>query len=211
MNAELAECRIDVFAELSPPYSTIVADPPWHYENFAGSRGRGGVYSGHDERVAVQKKPMSYSSLSVDEIAELPVAALAGHDAWLWLWATNRYLQDAFTIGESWGFGYRQLIVWSKTGNPSPFGGTVAPPHAEFLLLFAKGSPPVKGRVASSVLEAPKQSTHSVKPGVFLDVVEATTPGPYVELFARAPRLGWDSWGHGYEIGATPFTVEESK
>lgn len=43
---------------------------------------------------------------------------------------------------------------------------------------------------------------HSAKPEAFLDLVEQVSPGPYVELFARAPRLGWDSWGHGYEIGA---------
>ena len=29
--------------------------------------------------------------------------------------------------------------------------------------------------------------------------VERVSPGPYVELFARSPRLGWDSWGHGWE------------
>lgn len=40
---------------------------------------------------------------------------------------------------------------------------------------------------------------HSEKPALFADLVERMSPGPYVELFARAPRLGWDSWGLGYE------------
>ena len=54
----------------------------------------------------------------------------------------------------------------------------------------------------SNVLWSPR-SAHSVKPPAFLDMVERVSPGPYVELFARAPRLGWDSWGKGYELEVT--------
>lgn len=43
---------------------------------------------------------------------------------------------------------------------------------------------------------------HSVKPAAFLDLVERVSPGPYVELFARKQRLGWDSWGKGYEVAS---------
>lgn len=186
---------------LTPPYATIVADPPWHYEGFAGSVGRGGFFA-DGERQAVKVKPLPYRSMTVDEIAALPVASLAMPDAWLWLWTTSRYLLAAGQVLDGWGFRYRQVVVWRKTGNPPPFGGTIAPPHAEFLLLASVGSPSRMGRVPSSVVDAPKQNVHSLKPATFLDIVEATTPGPYVELFSRSPRLGWDSWGHGYEIGA---------
>jgi N6-adenosine-specific RNA methylase IME4 len=44
-----------------------------------------------------------------------------------------------------------------------------------------------------------QRGPHSVKPAAFFDIVEQVSPGPYVELFARQPRLGWDSWGYGYE------------
>ena len=37
---------------------------------------------------------------------------------------------------------------------------------------------------------------HSAKPEGFLDLVEATSPGPRLELFARRQRLGWDTWGN---------------
>lgn len=37
---------------------------------------------------------------------------------------------------------------------------------------------------------------HSQKPEAFLDLVERVSPGPYVELFARRDRLGWDTWGN---------------
>jgi N6-adenosine-specific RNA methylase IME4 len=36
---------------------------------------------------------------------------------------------------------------------------------------------------------------HSRKPEAFLDLVEQVSPGPYLELFARRQRLGWDTWG----------------
>lgn len=38
---------------------------------------------------------------------------------------------------------------------------------------------------------------HSAKPEAFLDLVEQVSPGPYLELFARRNRLGWDTWGDG--------------
>ena len=189
----------EFWAGLTPPYRTIVADPPWKYERFAGSVGRGGLFTGTTERAAVQVKPLPYQSMSVSEIAGLPVGDLVARDAWLWLWTTSRYLPDSFDVAKAWGFRYRQVIVWRKTGNPPPFGGTVAPPHAEFLLLCSCGKPTTTGRSTSSVIEAAKQNVHSVKPAAFLDLVEMTTPGPYVELFARSPRLGWDAWGYGYE------------
>jgi hypothetical protein len=60
--------------------------------------------------------------------------------------------------------------------------------------------PRERSRIDSSWWSWPR-GAHSAKPPAFLDLVEQVSPGPYVELFARAPRLGWDSWGKGYEIG----------
>jgi N6-adenosine-specific RNA methylase IME4 len=37
---------------------------------------------------------------------------------------------------------------------------------------------------------------HSEKPEAFQDLVEQVSPGPYLELFARRRRLGWDVWGN---------------
>ncbi len=181
---------------LSPPYGTIVADPPWRYdEGFATAPGGRKPFT----------EAMPYSGMDLDSIKGLPVGDLAASDCWLFLWTTNAYLPESFGVAEAWGFRYSQMLVWHKTGNPSPFGGSVAPNHAEFLLLAKRGSPPVKARLRGSVIAANKRSgggSHSQKPPAVLDAIEACTHGPYVELFARDPRLGWDSWGMGYEIGA---------
>jgi N6-adenosine-specific RNA methylase IME4 len=69
-----------------------------------------------------------------------------------------------------------------------------------------KGEPVVMRRpflntANGSWFMAPRRE-HSEKPALFADLIERMSPGPYVELFARAPRLGWDSWGKGYEVVA---------
>jgi N6-adenosine-specific RNA methylase IME4 len=101
----------------------------------------------------------------------------------------------------NWGFRYTQTLVWRKTGNPSPFGGSVAPIHNEFLLVGKRGTPRC-GRLESSVIDAPsnagnRQGMHSRKPEVFLDLIEEVSPAPRLEMFARRARLaGWHYWGN---------------
>lgn len=189
---------MSIFADLTPPYRTIVADPPWHYDNHATMPGNANK-RGH----AVKREPLPYSSMTLDEIRTLPVAELADRDSFLFLWTTNLYLPNAFGVLAAWGFMYKQTLVWHKTGNPSPFGGSVAPNHAEYLLVGTRGKPKAIGRhKAGSVVAAPKPYEHSRKPEAFLDIIEAIAPPPRLELFSRRDRLGWDSWGHGYEGAA---------
>lgn len=176
---------------MSMLYRTIVADPPWDYgrnKSFSITR------NGTGPKLL---KPFTYPTMSGDSIAELPVAGMVEADSRLFLWATNRHLPLAFHVAQSWGFKYRQTLVWRKTGNPSPFGGSVAPNHAEFLLVCRRGSPETLSRLSSSVIDAPAAVFgHSAKPEAFLDLVEQVSPGPYLELFARRQRLGWDTWGN---------------
>ena len=186
-------------------YRTIVADPPWHYEGFA--RSVGGRWAAGTSSMAARDLP--YGSMTVWEIAALPVAGWADKHCRLFLWTTSRYLRDAFLICDAWGFKYAQTLVWHKTGNPTPFGGSVAPIHAEFILVAAKGKPPRLESLPSSVLAVdtnPAVLEHSQKPEAFLDYFEAISPGPYLEMFSRRARLGWDTWGnealHGTEVAA---------
>jgi N6-adenosine-specific RNA methylase IME4 len=180
-------------------YRTIVADPPWEYEGFASAH----TIRGRAQPVTVKALP--YKTMSVAEIAALPVGALAAKSARVFLWTTDRYLPSAFAVMTAWGFTYRQTLVWRKIGNPSPFGGSVAPIHNEFLLIGVRGAPSVLGRLKSSVIDAPAAApgkapggarSHSAKPEVFLDLIETISPEPRVEMFARRARLsGWDYWG----------------
>jgi N6-adenosine-specific RNA methylase IME4 len=168
-------------------YRTIVADPPWpyvgtHWENNAGGRTKS-YYRLEDH----------YPSMSVEEIAGLSVPTLTETDCRLFLWTTNRHLHDAFHVIEAWGFDYRQMLVWEKTRS-TPLG-SVAPSRAEFLLVGRRGSPTTAQRLPSSVILA-SPGRHSTKPDAFMDYIEACSPGPYLELFARRNRLGWDTWGN---------------
>lgn len=183
------------FTELSPPYSTIVAGPPWVYdEGWApfGPTSRGGDKPG--------RRALPYSALSVDDIAALPVESLAANDAHLYLWTTNRYLRSAFALCEWWGFKPSQTLVWCKPPMGIGPGGAFSI-TTEFVLFARRGHLKASTRIDSTWWQW-SRGPHSVKPPAFLDIVEQVSPGPYVELFARAPRLGWDSWGHGYESGA---------
>lgn len=182
-----------MFEELTPPYGTIVADPPWDYsEGFVTQSRSPGKWEGAKRGYA-----LPYSSMPVEDIAAMPVGDLAADDCRLFLWTTNKYLPAAFPIMEAWGFRYRQALVWHKLdGN---MGGSVAPNSAEFLLVAVKGQPPVVERWKTAVIAHSQSKQHSRKPSIFLDVVEQVSGGPYVELFARQPRLGWDAWGYGVE------------
>lgn len=171
-------------------YRTIVADPPWSYP--------GGVSAGGTPGLPVKRYELPYAPMALEEIRALPIRSLAAADAWLLLWATNRYLPDAFDLLRDWGFRYRQTLTWHKLG-PSPFGGTFAANGAEFLLGASCGKPELRGRWPEpSVITTNRvgAGSHSRKPEVWLDLAETCCPGPYLEMFARRQRLGWDTWGN---------------
>lgn len=168
-------------------YRTIVVDPPWDYSKttFRSGAGHGAKYA---------NRPLPYPSMSLDELKALPVGALAEDDAALFLWTTSRYLPQAFDVVKAWGFRYVQMLVWAKPG-PMPMVMPFAPPATEFLLGCKKGNPPRKGAFPSSCLVLP-QGRHSAKPEAFLDHSEDVGHPPYLEMFARRQRLGWDTWGN---------------
>jgi N6-adenosine-specific RNA methylase IME4 len=177
-------------------YRTIVADPPWAYPDdhrgLGVGRGARSWSSGSQER---HKAP--YTSQPVEWIAALPVADLAADDAHLYLWATSRHLPFAFGIAEGWGFRYAQILTWAKYPGPAMLGGAFAP-TTEFVLFCRRGSLPTRGKTTSTWFSWPRNppGAHSRKPEAFLDLVERVSPGPYLELFARRQRLGWDTWGN---------------
>ena len=166
-------------------YRTIVADPPWDYpEGFALGPGRG----------TLEIRPLPYPPMTLEDIAALPVRDLAAPKSRLFLWTTNRYLADAFDILAEWGFRYRQTLVWHKLDANLP--GSIAPNSAEFILVGTRGAPGRLATLPSAVIATTRRGGHSAKPEAFLDYFESVSTGPYLELFARRQRLGWDTWGN---------------
>jgi N6-adenosine-specific RNA methylase IME4 len=145
----------------------------------------------------LERRPLPYAAMTLEQIAALPVHEITDRNARLFVWTTNRYLPAIFEIIEAWGFEYRQTLVWHKLDANMP--GSVAP-NSEFLLVGQRGTPGRLATLKSSVIAAHTHCAwnskgHSRKPECFLDYIEQVSPGPYVELFARRARFGWDYWG----------------
>jgi N6-adenosine-specific RNA methylase IME4 len=191
-------------------YGVIVADPPWKTMGgplMGGSVGEGWHWK---DQTKGATRPLPYSTMTVEQIAALPVASLADDDCALYLWTINAYVEDAYAIARAWGFKPSTLLTWCK----APMGGGLGGVHGistEFVLYARNGSPAEKRTPGTWFEGEPDEGhgfgwkrfyvngkpAHSAKPEAFYDKVhEATPEGPYVELFARRARLGWDYWGN---------------
>jgi N6-adenosine-specific RNA methylase IME4 len=178
-------------------FRTIGADPPWPYRRKWGGFKAATIQGG---RAHGANRPLPYPEMTVAAIAALSVPFLAAPDARCFLWATNRFLPDAFGVLAAWGFRYGQTLVWAKT----PMGrgpGNLFAQNAEYVLMGTRGSlPRIAPRQESVWFNWKRTSDHSRKPDAFLDLVEQVSPGPYLELFARRERAGWTTWGD--ELGS---------
>lgn len=160
-------------------FRTIVADPPWDYGNKA-------------TRGSTRKH---YSTMGLEDICSLRVK-LEGHvadDAHLYLWVTNGFLREGFTVLDAWGFTYKTCLTWVKTqiGLGNYFRGAT-----EHVLFGIRGGLRTNDKNLRNWFEAPR-GKHSAKPDCFYDLVEKASSGPYLEMFARRARLGdWDYWGN---------------
>lgn len=194
-----------MFDELTPPYTTIVADPPWPYNN-ANKDGGFRQSVKLDGSLARGVQHLGYSPLSLSDLNALPVSRLATKDAHLYLWTTNGFVEQAYGLARSWGFEPKTMLTWCKTHQDDPARVSMKTGYyfrgaTEHALFCVRGSLPLQTTEGLPTAYLwPRLGEHSRKPEAFLDLVEKASPGPYVELFCRRPRLGWDSWGYGYEI-----------
>lgn len=170
-----------MFDELSPPYRTIVVDPPWRFATAATKA---------DAR-------KHYSTMTVDDLCAMPVASLCAPDAHLWLWAVNGLMEDAYRIVRAWGFTPLTLVTWCK---PGPGVGHYLRNNTEHIIFASCGKPMTPDEKPLSTWFVWPRGAHSVKPAGAGDLIEQVSPGPYVELFCRQPRMGWDGWGLGHEM-----------
>jgi N6-adenosine-specific RNA methylase IME4 len=170
-------------------YGTILADPPWQFQNKTG-------------KVAPEHKRLSrYGTLSLDRVKALPISAITAERAHLYLWCPNALLPDGLAVMKAWGFQYKSNIVWHKVrkdGGSDGRGVGFYFRNVTELLLFG-----VKGKDARTLkpgrtqvnLIATRKREHSRKPDEQYKLIEACSWGPYLELFARGVQLSWDSWG----------------
>ncbi|MFJ6099309.1 MT-A70 family methyltransferase [Williamsia muralis] len=169
-------------------FSTVLADPPWRFANRTG-------------KVAPEHRRLDrYSTLSLDEICGLGVNTITATNAHLYLWVPNALLPEGMRVMEAWGFRYVSNIVWSKVrkdGMPDGRGvGFYFRNTTELLLFGVKGSMRTLAPARSQVNQiVTRKREHSRKPDEQYDLVEACSPGPYLEMFGRYPRDNWTVWG----------------
>ncbi|MGH9958094.1 MAG: MT-A70 family methyltransferase [Pyrinomonadaceae bacterium] len=132
-----------------------------------------------------------YPLMKVEEICALRVDRLVGDNAHAWLWVTNSNIMDGVAVMEAWGFSYLSCLTWV---NPRLGLGFYLRNASEQLLFGIRGRAPVLFRAQPTWVFAPVQE-HSHKPEEIYSIVERCSHGPYLELFARRKRPGWDVWG----------------
>lgn len=179
------------------PFSTVLADPPWRFENRTG-------------KVAPEHKRLDrYDTMDLKDICALPVGDVMAEKSHCYLWVPNALIADGLQVLESWGFTYKAMIVWAKRrkdGGPDGRGvGFYFRNVTEPILFGVRGRMRTldPGRRQVNMIETQKRE-HSRKPDELYPIIEACSPGPYLELFARYPRDGWHVWGNEAAPDVTP-------
>jgi len=186
-------------------YGVIYADPPWSFRNWS-AKGTG--------RNAVSH----YDCLDFPKLAALPVADVAANECALFLWATDPLLPRAFELIEAWGFEFKTVaFYWVKRNKHGAdyFTGlgywTRANP--EICLLATRGNPRRCAKDVRKLVVEPRRE-HSRKPDCVRERIERLVKGPYLELFARETKPGWDCWGNQaglFDSGAVPTRRQPSR
>ena len=161
-------------------YTTVVIDPPWPMVKI-------------EREVRENQAGFDYPTMSLDEIAALPIPGLLAPDAFVLLWTTQKFLPHAFGLLEGWGLGYRWTMVWHKPGGYQAYNYPQF--NAEFVAVGARGNPRLKDAKAFNTLFGAPRGAHSEKPQAFYDLVGRTL-GPGLDMFARQARDGWTGWGN---------------
>jgi N6-adenosine-specific RNA methylase IME4 len=179
-------------------YSVILADPPWQFK-VRSAKGEGRSASNH------------YDCMDFDAVAGLPVCDLAQDDCTLFLWVTDPMLPKGLELIEAWGFKYKTVgFYWVKLNASERHAcdyftglGYWTRANPEQCLLATRGSPRRRAMDVQRLVVAPRRE-HSRKPDCVREHIERLLPGPYIELFARDQRTGWDCWGKETTILSEP-------
>ena len=179
-------------------YKTILADPPWQFQNRTG-------------KVAPEHRRLTrYGTMTPEDIKALPISDIADEKSHLYLWVPNALLPLGLEVMAAWGFTYKTNIIWEKVrhdGQPDGRGVGFYFRNVTEMLLFgirgANNRTLAPGRSQVNLLRSVKRE-HSRKPDEMIAIIEACSPGPYLELFARGDRRGWAMWGNQADAAYEP-------
>jgi N6-adenosine-specific RNA methylase IME4 len=171
-------------------FHTIMADPPWRFQNRSG-------------KIAPEHKRLTrYETMTTEDVCALPVSKLVTNPSHLYLWVPNALLPDGLAVMKAWGFDYKSNIVWHKIrkdgGSDGRGVGFYFRNVTEVLLFGVRGKNArtlAPGRSQVNMMQTRKRE-HSRKPDEQYDIIESCSKGPYLELFARGTRPGWTYWGN---------------
>lgn len=173
--------RVGVRRVVAMKWRTICVDPPWSYRQKLGGNGA----------------DAHYATASIGDIAAIPLGDWAEANAHLYLWTTNAFMAEAHTLAEAWGFDQKTILTWVKHKPHQRWlgMGSYYRNATEHALFCVRGSLPIQRKDLSTYFYAPR-GRHSEKPQAFYDMVETASPGPYLDVFARKQRMGWDVAGN---------------
>jgi N6-adenosine-specific RNA methylase IME4 len=183
-------------------FHTVLADPPWRFQNRTG-------------KVAPEHRRLHrYGTLALEEIKALPVAEFVAEPAHLYLWVPNALLREGLEVMVAWGFGYKATLVWHKVrrdgGSDGRGPGFYFRNVTESVLFGVRGKNArtlAPGRRQTNLIASRKRE-HSRKPDELYPIIEACSRPPFLELFARAPRRDWSSWGKQLDMSELPIAAE---
>ena len=180
----------NLFHGMQGRYATILADPPWRFQNRTG------------KMAPEHKRLLRYPTMTIEEIKALPVPNLALEKSHLYLWVPNALLPWGLDVVEAWGYDFKSVLTWYKVrkdGGPDGRGVGFYFRNVTELVLFGvkgKNNRTLKpGRTQTNIIVSRKRE-HSRKPDEIYDIIEKCSPGPYLELFARFKRPNWSQWGN---------------
>ena len=161
-------------------YATVICDPPWRYN------------------VKPPEGGTDYPTMTQHELLNLPIGLWAAEKSHLYLWTTNSFMVEAHQLVCAWGFEPKTILTWIKRrravddnwiGLGFYFRGVT-----EHVLFAVRGNLKLFHNDVPNIFYAP-HTNHSEKPAAFYDLIQHVSPGPYLDVFARSQRFGFDTWG----------------
>ena len=182
-------------------FGTVLADPPWRFAH-------------RTAKISPEHRRLSrYETLSLEDIAALPIKNYVEDTSHCYLWVPNALLPQGLDVMRAWGFEYKTNLIWHKIrkdGGPDGRGVGFYFRNVTEVILFG-----VRGKNARTLdagrsqvnFVATRKREHSRKPDEQYPLIESCSRGPYLELFGRRIRNNWTVWGN--EVREDPARLTE--